>query len=61
MRGVKHKYTFSLRPKLSKMKDEVDKAYDNVRNNIINKNYKVKHIVQDRTDKFSRILCQVIK
>ena len=39
IRGVKHKFTFSLRPKLSKMKDEVDKAYDNVRNNIINKNY----------------------
>ena len=38
-KGVKHKFTFSLNPKLSKMKDEVDKAYDKVRNRIIDKDY----------------------
>ena len=38
-KGVKHKFTFSLNPKLSKMKDAVDKAYDNVRNSIIDKDF----------------------
>ena len=38
-KGVKHKFTFSLNPRLSKMKDEVDKAYDKVRNRIIDKDY----------------------
>ena len=38
-KGVKHKFTFSLNPKLSKMKDKVDQAYDEVRNKIIAKDY----------------------
>lgn len=38
-KNVKHKFTFSLNPKLSKMKDKVDKAYDQVRSKIIAKDY----------------------